>query len=144
MTTKDLKRVILAATAALAAVTIPSALAVEGSPNRPTRQARPDGWGCNGNCQADSNADNINHAYPQSGRARSYHTLVPMMTWVMAGHRPAAQPMQVKTSTGQARHAGHTQNRNLWTATTEDFHDSGSGYWGKEETDRLELCHGAC
>ena len=43
-----------------------------------------------------------------------------------------------------ATHKAHTQNWNIWTTTIVDFHDSGSNDSDKAETDRLELCHGAC
>ena len=43
-----------------------------------------------------------------------------------------------------ATHRAHTQNWNLWTTTIVDFQDGGAGDSDKAETDRLELCHGAC
>ena len=43
-----------------------------------------------------------------------------------------------------ATHKAHTQNWHIWTTTIVDFYDSGDGNHDKAETDRLELCHGAC
>lgn len=73
MTTKNVKRLILATATALAALTIPSAFAVESFPDWSTHQASPDDWGCNNNCYADSNTDGINHVYSKSTGIGSIH-----------------------------------------------------------------------
>ena len=210
-------KLLLATATALMAISIPSAFAVESFPNWSTHQASPDGWGCNNNCYADSNANGVNHVYSKStgigsihnayvhnnaewgplvttpvlelttsnskigletdvsyrgsmttgyGSIAEYHHGLDLYKKVFGGWYKVSgcyDPLDasddldnsrtlscVRDNAGEntyrasATHRAHTQNWNIWTTTIVDFHDSGAGDSDKAETDRMELCHGAC
>lgn len=74
MATKSLKRVILATAIALAAITIPSAFAIESFPNWYTHQAVPNGSADGGERKATSSANGHNGVYAESDQSYESRT----------------------------------------------------------------------